>query len=231
MKLFYTIILSFIILNVFAQETVERSRKLTPGVTERYRVLKSDYSVLNGQYAAYLKKTLIAAGLYDHNQKKATWTFFDKKGKLTQRYNYDRDSLIYEAAPDSNQHIMYIVDDSLNNNPRFTRPIRVGGSYYGFLNYVNLVRLPKDYWSISNDMASVTMELLISPYGRLAEFKVRIKPARPVPYQDDALLNLNIKLLSDEDKVFVPATLNNERVAVRMVIPCRFTGADRLEML
>lgn len=231
MKYFLTFFILCSTLYSRAQETVKRDRKLTSQVTEKYNVLKSDYSVFQGQYAAYLKKTLIAAGNYTNNKKTGIWTFFNKQGKLCQRYNYDNQTLVFEAPPDSTARFVYIVDDSLKNNPRFTRPIRIGGPYYGYLNYINLVRLPKDYWSLSNDVSAVSMELLISPYGRLAEFKLRIRPIVPNLYVEDALLNLNIKLLEDEDKVFVPATLNKEPIAVRVVIPCRFVGADKIEIL
>lgn len=231
MKYYLTLLILCLSLYSQAQETVKRDRKLSPQVTEKYNVLKTDYAILQGQYAAYLKKTLIAAGNYTNNKKSNTWTFFNKQGQLCQRYDYNTQTLLFEAQPDSGAKVVYIVDDSLKNNPRFTRPIRIGGPYYGFLNYVNLVRLPQDYWSLSNETSAVSMELLISPYGRLAEFKIRIRPITPNPYVEDALLNLNIKLLDDDDKVFVPATLNKEPISVRMVIPCRFVGANKIEML
>ncbi|MDT3401809.1 hypothetical protein [Mucilaginibacter terrae] len=231
MKYFLTLFILCFTFYSRAQEIVKRDRKLTSQVTEQYNVLKSDYSVFQGQYAAYLKKTLIAAGNYSNNKKTGTWTFFNKQGKLCQRYNYDNQTLVFEAPPDSTTRFVYIVDDSLKNNPRFTRPVRIGGSYYGYLNYINLVRLPKDYWNLSNQTSVVSMEILVSPFGRLAEFKIRIRPIVPDFYVEDALLNLNIKLLDDDDKFFVPATLNGEQVAVRVVIPCRFVGADKIEML
>jgi len=215
----------------FAQETVERDRKLSPQVTEKYNVLKSDYTVLQGQYSAYLKKKLLAAGKYEKNKRTGVWTFFNKQGTPCQRFNYDSNSLVFESGPDSTIKILYMVDDSLKNNPRFTRPIRVGGLYYGFLPYANLVRLPKDYWELNNEMSSVTMEILVSPYGRLAEFKLRIRPYN-APFSDnDAVFNFNINLLDADDKVFVPATLNKEPISVRMIIPCRFNGVDRIELL
>jgi len=215
----------------FAQQTVERDRKLSPQVTEKYNVLKSDYTVLQGQYSAYFKKKLLAAGKYENNKRTGTWTFFDKQGAPCQRFNYDANSLLFETQPDTSIRVIYMVDDSLKNNPRFTRPIRIGGLYYGFLPYANLVRLPAMYQGLSNEESSATIEILVSPYGRLAEFKLRVRPYK-APYSDnDAIFNFNINLLDTDDKVFVPATLNKEPISVRMIIPCRFRGGDRIELL
>lgn len=225
--LFFTLLCSC----CFAQETVERDRKLSSQVNEKYNVLKTDYTVLQGQYSAYLKKKLLAAGKYEKNKRTGTWTFFNKQGIPCQRFNYDTNTLVFETNPDSTVRITYMVDDSLKNNPRFTRPIRVGGLYYGFLPYVNLVRLPKDYWELNNGLSSATMEILVSPYGRLAEFKLRIRPYNAPFSENDAVFNLNINLLEADDKVFVPATLNKEPIAVRMIIPCQFKGVDRIELM
>lgn len=215
----------------FAQQTVERDRKLSSNVTEKYNVLKNDYTVLQGQYSAYLKKKLLAAGKYENNKRTGTWTFFDKQGAPCQRFNYDTSSLLFEKQPDTATKVIYMVDDSLKNNPRFTRPIRVGGLYYGFLPYANLVRLPKDYWELNNEMSSATLEILVSPYGRLAELKLRVRPYN-APFSDnDAVFNFNINLLDADDKVFVPATLNKEPISVRMIVPCRFKGVDRIELM
>lgn len=214
----------------FAQETVERSRKLTPEVTEKYQVLKSDYSVMQGTYAAYLKKVLVAAGNYNKSIKTGTWTFFDAKGKVVQRFNYDKHTLIYEAPHDSTSRIRYVVDDSLKNNPQFTRPVRIGGRYYGYLPYINLIKLPA-YVSNLNDMTDrATIELLITPLGRLAEYKLRISAIGAVNHDDDVVLNVNLNLLKDEDKIFLPATLNSNPIAVSIIIPCNFYRSDLIRL-
>ncbi|CAM3833825.1 hypothetical protein MUGA111182_12365 [Mucilaginibacter galii] len=216
--------------NCFAQETVERSRKLTPEVTEKYHVLKSDYEVKQGMYSAYLKKVLVAAGNYTKNKKTGTWTFFDSKGKVSQRFNYDKLTLIYEAPQDTTSHIRYVVDDSLKNNPVFSRPVRIGGNYFGYLPYINVIKLPQNLANLSNETDLVLMELLITPLGRLAGYKLRITPMWATRQYEDVVLNINLNLLADEDKVFVPATLNNEPTAVRIVVPCSFFKSDLIRL-
>lgn len=216
--------------NCFAQETVERSRKLTPEVNEKYNVLKNDYNFMQGQYAAYLKKVLLAAGRYDKNKKVGTWTYFNTQGQLTQRYNYDSRTLTYEAPEDAKTGIRYIVDDSLKNNPRFTRPVRIGGRYFGYLPYINLVKLPNEFAGLSNIDTRVSMELLVTPLGRLAEFKLRIGSRLVEPGDRDAVFNINLNLLAEEDKVFIPATLNDEPIALRIFIPCEFYKGDLVRL-
>jgi len=214
----------------FAQETVERNRKLTPEVTEKYHVLKSDYNTLQGTYAAYLKKVLVAAGNYNKNIKTGTWTFFDAKGKVSQRFNYDKKTLVYEAPHDSTSSVRYVVDDSLKNNPLFTRPVRIGGRYYGYLPYINLIKLPAYVSNLNNTTDRATMELLITPLGRLAEYKLHISTIGAINQDNDVVLNINLNLLKDEDKVFLPATLNNNPIAVRIVIPCYFYRSDLIRL-
>jgi hypothetical protein len=229
-KIILSIITLFAIANNgTAQETVERRRKLTPEVNEVYHVLKDDYSVMQGAYAAYQKKVLLAAGRYEKNKKAGTWTFFTKQGKVAERFNYDKQSLIYEA-PDSASKLMYVVDDSLKNSPKFTRPVRIGGNYYGFLPYINLIKLPEDLSNLNNDTEKATMELLVSPYGRLAECKLHIAPIIKREPEDEIVLNFNIDLLTSDDKIFIPATLNNKPVSVRILVPCYFYRTDKVRL-
>ncbi len=213
-----------------AQETVERTRKLTPRVTEKYNVLKTDYSVNQGAYAAYLKKTLIAGGRYNQNKKVGTWTFFNNTGQVNQRYDYDRKQVVYEKPSDSTTTIRYVVDDSLKTNFTFLRPIRIGGSYYGYLRYTNLVKLPPNLTNLNNATDRIFMELLVSPGGRLAEFKIHITPVIAMDDQEDIILKLNINLLDEEDKVFVPGKLNDKVVPVRILIPCYFTRSNEITL-
>ncbi|WP_345952628.1 hypothetical protein [Mucilaginibacter sp. PAMB04168] len=213
-----------------AQETVARERKLTPEVVEEYTVLKSNYDVMQGTYAAYLKKTLIAAGRYNNNKKVGTWSFFDSKGVVKQRFNYDDMSLTYEAPQEQGSQITYVVDDSLKNDYKFLRPIRIGGNYYGYLPYINLVRLPAELKNLQNETEKVRMELLVSPGGRLAEFKLRIRSVNAVDDGDDVLLNVNVNLLADEDKIYMAGKLNDNPVPVRILIPCQFYRTDRIRL-
>ncbi|MFD1256024.1 hypothetical protein ACFQ3S_04390 [Mucilaginibacter terrae] len=214
----------------FAQETVERNRKLTPQVDEKYQVLKTDYAVMQGTYAAYLKKTLIAAGRYENNKKTGIWTFFNIKGVVCQRYDYSKEHLIYEAPEDSTSGVRYVVDDSLKNEFKFYKPVRIGGRYYGYLKYINLIRLPVDLTNLSNETVGAAMELLVSPGGRLAEFKIRLRNYNNKDPEGGIVLNVNLNLMDEEDKLFIGAKLNDIPVPVRIIIPVYFYKMNQVRL-
>ncbi|WP_342648276.1 hypothetical protein [Mucilaginibacter sp. CSA2-8R] len=217
-------------LNSFAQDIAERTRRLTPEVTEKYHVLKSNDTIMQGQYTAYLNKKLLAVGNYDQNKKIGTWTFFDKHNQPSQRYNYTTKTLLFEAPENSADGVRYIVDDSLKTDYTFSRPARIGGRYYGYLNYVNLIRLPEELRNLSNESYKTTIELLVSPGGRLAEFKFRVHSAYSALDVNDVVLSLNLKLIKDEDKIFIPAKLNGNPVSIRIIIPCQFYKSDMVRL-
>jgi len=55
---------------LYAQETIELSDNILPGLVEKYHVLKSNNEVKEGSYHAfYKKKIIVAAGNYNHNKK------------------------------------------------------------------------------------------------------------------------------------------------------------------
>jgi len=214
----------------FAQETVERSRKLTPLVEEKYQALKTDYSVMQGLYSAYLKKTLVAAGRYDHNKKIGVWTFFTSKGVVCQRFDYTNRTLVYEAPEDSTSGVRYVVDDSLKTDFKFSRPVRIGGRFYGYLKYTNLIKLPVNLINLNNETEQAAMELLVSPGGRLAEFKIRIRSRNEQDPSGGVALNLNLNLMDEEDKIFVGGKLNDKPVPVRIIIPVYFYKSDQVRL-
>jgi hypothetical protein len=206
--------------NCFAQEIIKRTRKITPNVTEKYTaVIGTDREIKQGLYQAlYNKKIPIASGNYTDDKRTGTWQFFNKRGQPIQRYNYDTNTLQLETREEENSNISYDFDAVVNNNDRLTKPIKPGGRYYGYLPYLKCFELPRDMHEADLDVYYVAMELLISPGGRLAEFKFHIK----TPWDDnfDWVLNVNPNRLFDDDKKFIPATLNGEPVSALIMINC-----------
>ncbi|NCD69899.1 toxin-antitoxin system YwqK family antitoxin [Mucilaginibacter agri] len=201
-----------------AQETVVIKSKLPSGVKERITVLKSDNSIREGLYQALIdNKTALAIGRYSNNKKTGYWNFYDTANHLLQRYNYTTQTLTYEAPEDSTSNCKYIVDKLLTDTDHTTKPVIIGDRFYGFLNYAGLFRLPKDMQGIDNEAVIVTMELLVSPGGRLADYVVHFRA--PVNNYDRKV-RLNIDLLSEEDKTFIPATVNGQPIACQIFIRC-----------
>lgn len=210
------IISLFFITTAFAQETVERSHKIDASITEKLNVLKSDKSTRHGLYqAVYKKDVAIASGQFNNDIKTGIWHFYDLKGRLLQNYDYTKKELLYEAPEDTTSNLRYFVDKVLADTDRTTKPVKAGGRYYGYLPYLKLFKLPASLMNINRDVSIAVIELLVSPGGRLAYFKVTIYSGNY-----SKTFNMKIDALNEEDKVFIPATVNGETIGCRILMKC-----------
>ena len=216
--------------NCFAQDVIKRTRKITPEVTEKYTaIIGTDREIKQGLYQAlYNKKFPIAIGKYTDDKRAGTWQFFDKRGQPIQRYNYDTNTLQLETREDENSNMSYEFDLSPNDTDRLTKPIKPGGRYYGYLPYLKCFELPRDMREEDLSIYYAKLELLISPGGRLAEFKIHIKT--PLDDDFDRVTNINPNRLFEEDKKFVPATLNGDPVSARILINCYITKHNTIDI-
>jgi len=170
-------------------------------------------------------KRLIARGNYKNGKKTGIWQFYDSAGRLNEKYNYNLGKFTYEAPLESDDFSI-LFEDTLKTGDRLTRPLRIGGVYYGFIPYLSLFHLPFDTYDINTATFDAYLELLISPMGRLAGYRVRITSA---PYQYDHIFTMDVKLFSDEDRQFLPATKNGENVISRILIKCYVTPYGTLD--
>ncbi|WP_426668111.1 hypothetical protein ACPPVU_18600 [Mucilaginibacter sp. McL0603] len=229
-KILLFILSIFFIVNCFAQETIEKKNRLNDNVTEQFTVLKSNELIKNGPYEAFYKRKMpIAMGNYTQNKKTGLWRFYNPQGKLMQMYNYDRDSLKYEAPEYKNSSdFWYFIDKDVADTDKVTKPVKAGGRYYGYLPYLGLYQIPFSPYQYSTTGCVAVIELLISPLGRLAAYKVRTVCD---PYDFDQTINMDVKLFKEEDKQFIPATYNGEPVVSRIVIRCKVTQSGGLDFL
>jgi hypothetical protein len=206
----------FFATTALAQETVERSHKIDADITEKLRVLKSDKSTRQGLYQAmYKKKVAIASGQFNNDIKTGIWHFYDLKGRLLQNYDYDKKELLYEAPEDTTSNLRYFVDKLLADTDHTTKPVKAGGRYYGYLPYAKLFKLPANLMDINRNVSIAVIELLVSPGGRLAYFKVTIYSGNY-----SKTFNMKIDALNEEDKAFIPATVNGEAIGCRILMKC-----------
>jgi hypothetical protein len=228
LKRYVLIITAIFFLNhCYAQDTIEVKRKLAGDVTEIFRALAKDVSVRQGLFkAVYKKNMIVATGLYQNDKKVGLWKFYDPKGTVMQTYDYSTSRLFYEAPEDTTSNLRYLADKELKEGDKVTKPIKIGGRYYGYLPYLNLFTLPKDYTYIERSSIWATVELLVSPGGRLADYKVNlIAEGLSTPFRTT---NMNIKLPDPADLVFIPATLNGDPIACRIIIRCIVTNSGHL---
>jgi hypothetical protein len=227
-KILLFIFTLFCIVNCLAQETIEKKNRLSDNVTEQFTVLKTDEQLKDGPYQAFYKrKTPIAMGIFTKGKKTGIWRFYNAKGKLMQIYDYDRNLLKYEMPEyASSSDFYYTIDKEIADTDRATKPMKVGGRYYGYLPYLGLYKIPFNPYEYGTSGCVAAIELLISPLGRLAEYKVH---AFCSLLEYDQTVRMDVNLFKEEDKQFIPATYNGEPVLSRIIIKCRVTESGSLD--
>lgn len=207
------------------QGNIEKKGRLSDRVTEKYYVLASDQTTKDGDYQAFYRRKKIVDGHYTNNIKTGVWNYYNSKGVLLQTYNFDDNSLQYEAKETPNSNFHYFFDEDVTESDRLTKPIKIGGRFYGYLPYVNVFKTPFGVFGQSEYFVAA-IELLISPMGRLADYKVHL--IAPL-LQYDQTFNLSLNFFSDDDKQFIPATLNHKRILSRIIIKCKVNDDGSLE--
>jgi len=217
----------FNVIRCAGQDTLARRERLSDTVVAHYHVLSTPENEKVGPYFVFLhRRTLLVRGNYKNGKKSGVWQFFDIKGVLNEKYNYDKKIFTYEAPLYSSPDFSFLFDDSLKKGDRLTRPLKIGGAYFGFLPYLNLFRLPFAAEDVNTDLFDAYIELLISPMGRLADYNIRLVSS---DYNYDQIFNLDVHLFSDEDRMFTPATLNGTSVISRILIHCFVTPQGGLD--
>jgi len=216
-----------------AQQNKEVTKKkdwLTENVKEKFEVLKSDGKTKEGSYEAVYTGTnaVIARGNYENNKKVGIWHFWDIHGRLVETFDYTNIRLLSEEPVDaiSLRYIRYSFDQHLNDSDRITKPLRIGGRCYGYIPYLQLFRLPKDYSDVDVRFLSAELEILVSPRGRLADLKVHIL----APGNSDNVTSFSPDIFSEEDKEFIPATVNGKPVMSRIFLLCQITYNGALDV-
>jgi hypothetical protein len=202
------------------EELIEKKNRLNDNVTETFHVQKANEQIKDGAYEAfYRRKTPIAIGNYTKGKKTGVWRFYDPKGTLMQVYNYDLGAIEFEAIELKNaSDFFYTIDKEVTDSDKVTKPLKAGGRYYGYLSYLGLYKIPFDPYYYGTYGCIAAVELVISPLGRLADYKVRCA-CDPLEY--DQTISMDLRLFKEEDRKFIPATYNGEAVVSRILIKCR----------
>jgi hypothetical protein len=215
----------------FAQKIIERKNKLTTTVTERFEtIIEATKQVKHGVYHAFFnKKTVLASGKYVNDKKVGTWHYFDRDGTPMQNFDYDNNKLLYEAPEGSPSPLSYNIDYFIKDNDKATQPVKPGGRYFGYVPYLRLFTLPPGMDPDYYDRSIVTFDLLISPMGRLADIVVHI--SRKGTGVDQMVYNINTDLISEDDKIFIPATFNKSPVASQIHVLCSMNDAGKIDLM
>lgn len=204
----------------FAQETIELSTYHSGGITEKYNVLKSNRKIKQGLYQQVTRKNnALVSGAYDQNKRVGIWHFYDRDGKVNELYNYTTKKLLYEAPVDStHDYIEYIFDRKITRTDTATKPIRIGGTWFGYLPYIKLFKIDSESPYTSAPIRAF-LQMLVSPGGRLSECKLIVQLKSNNAIVDTYVLKN--ELLDEEDKEFVPATVNHQPVVATISVLVR----------
>jgi len=219
--------LYFSVCAVYAQQTVNRRNRLTSSVVEKYQsLIEANKEVRQGNYQAFYKKdVLIANGHYTNNQRTGKWTFYNNDGKAIELFDYDKNLLLDEAAEDSTSNFRYVFDGNINKTDRMTKPLKIGGRYYGYLPFLKAFKIPSDLSGITRRDYTVILEILVSPGGMLADFKIHLNSRY---YQ--RLIPVDIDRMPDDARKFLPATQNGQPIASRIFISCYLDDGDDIDI-
>lgn len=231
----YCLLLITCLITLYSQaqekrETITKKNWLTESVKEKFEVLKSDGTTKEGLYTAIYSPSnaIIAHGHYNDNKRVGIWHFWDTHGRLIEAVDYTTNNLLSEEAVDaiSRQYILYGFDQTLKDSDRITKPLRIGGRCFGYIPYLQVYHLPRSYNDVDERLLRAQLELLISPGGRLADLKVHII----APDNSDDVTSFSPDIFSEDDKKFVPATINGVPVMSRIFLACRITYSGALDI-
>lgn len=226
MKYLFTLLLLGVTLSTFAQVTQKKDEKLVQDVREEYSVLADSPSVKHGLYQAiYKKKTAIASGRYNRGKRVGIWHFYSKKGILLQNYDYDKHAILFSSAVDTMRAVRYIIDDEIKPGDAIAAPVKPGSVYFGYMAYVKQIAIPPDLGVIDYSILTGVVELLVSPGGRLADFKIRV--VSPNGFINK-VADMPLDSLTEEEKVFLPASKNGNSVGMTVIITCNFDSRGRI---
>jgi hypothetical protein len=213
--------------NCFAQQITERKNTITGHVTEQFQTVTENGKVIkSGIYHAFYRKKVVASGRYQNDKRIGTWLFYDPNGVLLQNFDYATNKITYEAPENAISRMRYIVDYQIGATDTVIQPVKLGGRYFGYLSYLKILRSLEELKDVDMAHCGVMLKFLISPYGRLADCSVQIECAGT----DPTVLSINTDLLTDDDKLFAPATFNKKLVASQIEITCYINDEGNLEI-
>jgi hypothetical protein len=203
-KAFIALFIFFRLTSLNAQELKERSEDLGLMFNAKYFVLKSDKKIKEGLYSVFNNSTekVVARGNYKSNQQIGNWLFFDAKGNLEQRYDFDNKKVLYNYSTLDSTTINYQFPLSIGTQDSIYAPIKIGGLYYGysFLLQPN-INIATYLRSESIEKSTLQHILEINKDGYLTSWIIKI-------LENGKLFKNDLSSVSIFSKSFIPAKLN-----------------------
>ncbi|MBT1689110.1 energy transducer TonB [Dawidia soli] len=216
MRIFLSLLLAVLYVHGLAQEETEiRVHKYyIPASKEVFYVLKYKPSIKHGSYqkqvqgpAAYKEK-----GQYDHNVRTGIWEYSDAKGKVIQRIDFSKDSvLLHDGFPDA-ADVKILDGAAARANDTGRTPLLLGGrSKLGY--YMLGFRYPAAARQ-AGIKGTVVVSAVITREGKMVDEKIVSGLGHGL---DEEALRV-ARLIPDD---WLPLKVNGVAVDARILIPMK----------
>ncbi|WP_295653497.1 hypothetical protein [uncultured Mucilaginibacter sp.] len=197
-------------------ETVTRTNNPSTDIQEKFTVLKADKKVNQGLFQAFFhEKILVASGRYDHGVKVGTWRYNSIKGIIDQAYDYTNNKVIFARKPDTS-FARFEFDTKISDTDSLTYPIKLGGNFYGywFLIDARIDQFIKDMHNEGMSKEYICTHILnVGADGILTRWQLLV-----ISKNFKKLYEIQLDKLSDDDKLFIPATQNGKPVGSNVYV-------------
>lgn len=192
---------------------------------EEYFVLKSDPSVMHGEYKKFSSKgKLEILGYFKDGREDSTWSFYDSEGELEQVYDVLKKDVIFFRQNENDKYRTYrMITGSDTTNVILDRPpLFIGGNGSLVQEVIKRIRYPEEAIN-SGAKGRVYISFVIDMDGNTRDFRV----LKPLGYGFDEEV---IRVLSQLPPNWLPGIYQGHPVAVEYIYTATFNtsyiGAD-----
>lgn len=187
---------------------------------EVYQVLKSDQKIKHGTYKMEtLRGRTLEEGQYENDKKAGTWTFYNYKGAVEQKYNYSTGKLEF-SLPAEVETVYYVLKEGKYQLITVdSPPILIGGKSRLFRSTGSRLNYPRDATRMGIS-GEVQVSVMVNREGQQLDETI----SRGIGGGCDEEALRMLKLVPDE---WIPARLNGEAIAVTFNIEVVFQLIDR----
>lgn len=226
---------------LMSAQKIKRKKEKNSNGTIEYYVLKSDETILHGEYKeiGFYPKTIFVSGNYSYGEKNGLWTeksrlfniiknqghynlgkrvgiwrFYDFNGSLLQEYDYDNNILIQSKEYDSEKQFEAYIDNELVWTKLSIPPSYFGGAF--FMGNELYLKFILNFIGKKNDVFFInnTFSILIKKDGTIGNIKTT-----------DSKVNTDLKTFLEKEfnnnqweGKFLPAELNGKKVDAYLII-------------
>jgi len=208
-------------------ETVARTNKPSENILEKFSVLKADKKIRQGLFQSfYNENKLVASGRYNNGKKIGIWRYSNFNGIINQVYDYTNNKLLFTIMPDTS-FARFEFDTKINDADSLTYPVKIGGNFYGYWFFLSshIGQLALDMRNDADDFMrakrySEVMKgyrcihvLTVGIDGILARWQLLVTGK-----DFKELYEIKLDKVSEDNKLFIPATQNGKPVASKVYI-------------